>query len=55
MHLNEFKSAEPDEFHPAVRRDPAEGILEPLAITFMKRCEMSEVVEDWKQANVMPL
>ena len=45
----------PDGMHPAVLRELADVIAEPLSIIFERSWRTGEVPEDWRKANVTPV
>ena len=53
--LDVFKSAGLDDLHPRVPRELAEIIAGPLAQLYEHSWCSSEVPEDWKRANVVPI
>ena len=53
--LNKFKSPGVDELHLRVLKELAEELSELLSIIFLKSWGTSEVSEDWRRANIVPI
>ncbi|CAM4573163.1 unnamed protein product [Caretta caretta] len=53
--LDEHKSMGPDALYPRVLKKLADVIAEPLAIIFENSWQSSEVPDNWKKANVVPI
>jgi len=45
----------PNEMHPSVWRELADGIVKPLSIIFERSWRTGEVSEDWRKATVTPV
>jgi len=57
-HLKNFniqKSMAPDEMHPRVLRELADGIVMPLSIIFEMPWQSGEVPGDWRKGNMVPI
>lgn len=52
--MTEYKCAEPDELHPTPPKDPAERILEPVAVILTQSWETGKAARDWMQADIVP-
>ncbi|KAK4810070.1 LOW QUALITY PROTEIN: hypothetical protein QYF61_007892 [Mycteria americana] len=54
-HLDTHKSMGPDEIHPRVLKELANGLTKPLSIIYQHSWLTGEVPADWRLANVMPI
>ncbi|KFO62867.1 hypothetical protein N302_10922, partial [Corvus brachyrhynchos] len=53
--LDVHKSMGPNGIHPRVMRELADELVKPLSIVYQQSWLTSEVLDDWKLANVMPI
>ncbi|XP_075302114.1 uncharacterized protein LOC142365299 [Opisthocomus hoazin] len=53
--LNRQKSMAPDEMHPRVLRESAEGVAQPLSMIFEKSRPSGEAPGDWKKGSIVPI
>ncbi|KAK4819943.1 hypothetical protein QYF61_015843 [Mycteria americana] len=55
QHLDTHKSMGPDEIHPRVLKELADGLTKPLSIIYQQSWLTGEVPADWRLANVTPI
>ena len=53
--LNLLKSMRPDEMHPTILRDLADGVAKTLSMISEKSCQSGEIPGDWRKGNIVPI
>jgi len=53
--LKVHKYMERDKMHPRVLRELADVITKPLSMIFVRSWQSSEVPDDWKKGNIVPI
>ena len=44
-----------DKIHPSVLREPADGVAKPSSMIFERSWQSSEIPDDWKKENIVPI
>ena len=53
--MNIRKYTGPDEMHPRVLKELADGVAKPLSMIFEKSQQSDEIPGNWKKENIVPI